>query len=150
MEQESNPDPTSFSEPCTRAAQAVCWGGLRASIGLILGVASGPLGGGEILHGNPEYSLEAPLLKLKLQYFGHLIQRADSLEKTQMLKKTEGKRRMGWQRMRRLDNVTDSTDSMDMNLSKLQEIVKTEEPGVLQSTGPQRFRRDLATEQQFH
>ena len=52
--------------------------------------------------------------------------------------------------MRRLDNITDSTDSMDMNLSKLQEIVKTEEPGVLQSTGPQRFRRDLATEQQFH
>ena len=57
---------------------------------------------------------------------------------------------MGWQRMRWLDNVTDSTNSMDMNLSKLQEIVKTEEPGMLQSTGPQRVRHDLATEQQFH
>ena len=55
------------------------------------------------------------------------MQRADSLEKTQMLKKTEGKRRMGWQRMRRLDNITDSTDSMDMNLSKLWEIVKNRE-----------------------
>ena len=57
---------------------------------------------------------------------------------------------MGWQRMRWLDNVTDSTNSMDINLSKLQEIVKTEEPGMLQSTGPQRVRHDLATEQQFH
>ena len=119
-------------------------------MGLILGVASGPPGGGGILHGNPEYSLEAPLLKLKLQYFGYLIQRADSLEKTLMLEKTEGKRRMGRQRMRWLDNVTDSTNSMDMNLSKLQEIVKTEEPEVLQSLGPQRVRHDLGTEQQFH
>ena len=61
------------------------------------------------------------MLKLKLQYFGHLTQRADSLEKTLMLGKVEGRRRRGWQRMRWLDS---SINSMDMNLSKLQEIVE--------------------------
>ena len=65
---------------------------------------------------NPEYSLEGLMLKLKLQYFGHLMQRADSLEKTLMLGKTDGKRRSGWQRLRWLGSIT---DSMDMNLSKL-------------------------------
>ena len=64
---------------------------------------------------NPEYSLEG--LMLKLQYFGHLMRRADSLEKALMLGKIEGKRRRGWQRMRWLDSIM---DSMDMNLSKLQ------------------------------
>ena len=68
---------------------------------------------------NPEYSLEG--LKLKLQYFGHLVQRANSLEKTLMLEKIEGKRRRGQQRMRGLDSIT---DSVDMNLSKLQEIAE--------------------------
>ena len=63
---------------------------------------------------NYDYSLEELMLKLKLQYFGHLMRRADSLEKTLMLGKTEGKRK-GWQRMRLLDRIT---DSMDMNLSK--------------------------------
>ena len=69
---------------------------------------------------NPEYSLERLMLKLKLQYFGHLMRRADSLEKTVMLGKTEGRRRES-QRMRWLDGIT---DLMDMRLSKLQEMVK--------------------------
>ena len=69
---------------------------------------------------NPEYSLEGLMLKLKLQYFGHLIQRANSLEKTLMLGKIEGGRRKGQQRMKQLDGII---DSMDMSLSKLQELV---------------------------
>ena len=80
---------------------------------------------------------------LRLQYLGHLVQRVDSLEKTLMLGKIEGKRIRGQQRMRWLDSIT---DSMNMNLIKLQEIVKD---GEVQFMGSQRVRHDLATEQQL-
>ena len=85
------------------------------------------------------------MLKWKLQYFGHLMQRADSLEKTLMLGKIEGRRRRGQQRMRWLDGLT---ESVDMSLSRLWEIVEDRKPGVLQSMGLQRVRHNLATEQE--
>ena len=84
------------------------------------------------------------MLKLKLQNFGHLLQRADSLAKTLMLGKTEIRRRRGRQRMRWLDTIT---DSMHMSLSILGEIMK--DSGVLQSMGSQRVGHDLATQQQL-
>ena len=79
------------------------------------------------------------MLKLKLQYFGHMMQRTDSLEKTLMLGKIEGRRRSVQQRMRWLNGIT---DLMDMSLGKLRELVRAGRPGVLQSMGSQRVRHD--------
>ena len=92
---------------------------------------------------SPENSLEGMMLKLKLQYFGYLMQIIDSLEKTLILGKIEGGRRRGRQRMRWLDGITDLTD---MSLSKLREFLMDRETGVLQSMGSQRVRRDWVTE----
>ena len=85
------------------------------------------------------------MLKLKLQYFGHMMQRVDSLEKTMILGKIEGSKRRGGQRMKWLDGIP---NSMDMSLSRLQEIVKDRESGVLQSMGSQGVRHNLVNEQQ--
>ena len=96
---------------------------------------------------SPEYSLEGLMLKMKLEYFGHLMQRADSLEKTLMLGKIEGRRRRGQQRMRWLDGII---DLMDMSLLNSGREERTAKPGVLQSMGSQKVRHNLTTEQQFN
>ena len=93
----------------------------------------------------PEHTLKGLMLKLKLQYSGHLMQRADSLEKTLMLGKIEGRRRKGWQRTRWLDGIS---NSMDKIWASSRKWWRTEKPGVLQSMGSQRVRHDWVTERQ--
>ena len=92
---------------------------------------------------NPEYSLEGQMLKL--QYFGHLMQRTHSLEKTLMLRKTEDRRRKGWHRMRWLDGITDSMTRVWTNSGRQW---RTRKPGVLQSMGSQRILQDWTDQQQ--
>ena len=111
---------------CWRRLLRVSWTVRRSDQSILTGIS-------------PEYSLEGLMLKLKLQYFGHLIRRTDSLENTLMLGKIEGKRRRGQQRMRWLGSIT---NSMDMSLSRLREVVSTGKPGMLQSIGSQRVRHD--------
>ena len=92
---------------------------------------------------NPKHSLEGLMLKLKLQYFGHLMWRSDSFEKTLMLEKIEGRRRRGWQRMRSLDGII---NSMDVVWASSCSWWWTGKPGVLQSMGSQRVRHNWETE----
>ena len=111
---------------CSRRLLRVPWTARRPSQSIVKEIS-------------PQCSLEGLMLKLKLQYFVHLMQRTDSSEKTLMLGKIEGRRRRGQQRMGWLNGLA---DSMDMSLSRLREMVKDGKPGVLQSMGSQRVGHD--------
>ena len=111
---------------CWRRLLRVPWTARRSNQSILKEISSG-------------YSLEGLMMKLKLQSFGHLMQRTDSLEKTLMLGKIEGRRRRGQQKMKWLDGIM---YSMDMSLSKLWELVWTGKPGVLQSMELQRVGRN--------
>ena len=115
-----------FKMWCWRRLLRVPWTARRSNLSVLKEIS-------------PECSLEGLVLKLKLQHFGHLMQRADSLEKSLLMGKIEGKRRREWQRMSWSKSIT---DLMDMNLSKLREGVEDREPGVLQSMGLQRVGHD--------
>ena len=114
---------------CWRRLLRVSWTARRSNQSILMEIS-------------PEYSLEGPMLKLKLQFFGHLIRRTDSLEKTLMLGRTGGRRRRGWQRMRWLDSITDTWTWFWVSSRSWWWIGK---PGVLQSMGSQRVRHDWET-----
>ena len=117
---------------CWRRVLRVPWTARRSNQSILTGIS-------------PEYSLEGLMLKLKLHYFGHLMRRADSLEKTMMLGKIEGRRRSGWQRMRWLDGIIYWMDMSRDGLSS-GSWWWTGKPGMLQSMGSQRVRHDWVTE----